>query len=572
MPRGGRNLGGSGYSSYAVGVRDEGVDLPIRPRINFVGPDVTAVDDPVNGETDVTIVGAAVTTGWTHNHPVVNLTDSTDRVVVGALADDVATRKLIVKTTGTEEGIRVTSLAATENILDARISGDANDTFQILQTATGPTISFGPGGATALDTTVGRGAVGRFDLFSGTSLNVVNGTFTDTLTNGVAAAPSTVATLVHTAAGPLAGIGTSLLFRSSYSAGGGATQDIARIDAIAPSVAGGAEAGRIDILTRVGGGGLTSRWQFTGAGALFPATDNLYAIGSASNRVLSVNTSSGTGFRVFAALGDANPIYQLDTNGLRGGAGGASVVDVQLDRFAADHWDTPDSLSVQRAVSIGTTGLPGGGSGTVGRLHQVVLVTGPVWEAKVTGDADNRIDIQTDQIRMGDGTNPPDIMLKRNVANRFDLGDADSLDTLTTGTFQNRNAFGDVNPRMELGLDYLSFGAGGAAALTARLRRTANAEWTLDDAAGGGADFIPPVTSTGNLGTAAKKWSLVRATTITSGDLAFDDPTCPECSAPFAADDDLVLHVKGVEHDERGCPITRTVPKHARCAGWRKVA
>lgn len=43
----------------AAKVQDEGVDLPRRQNLNFVGDDVTAADDPGNDATKVTIAAAA---------------------------------------------------------------------------------------------------------------------------------------------------------------------------------------------------------------------------------------------------------------------------------------------------------------------------------------------------------------------------------------------------------------------------------------------------------------------------------------------------------------------------------
>ena len=48
---------GNGYAFSGLQVRDEGVTLPKRPFLNFVGAGVTVTDDPASGETDVTIPG-----------------------------------------------------------------------------------------------------------------------------------------------------------------------------------------------------------------------------------------------------------------------------------------------------------------------------------------------------------------------------------------------------------------------------------------------------------------------------------------------------------------------------------
>ncbi len=67
-----------------------------------------------------------------------------------------------------------------------------------------------------------------------------------------------------------------------------------------------------------------------------------------------------------------------------------------------------------------------------------------------------------------------------------------------------------------------------------------------------------------NVGTAAKRWKLVRAVTITSGDIGFDDPLCVLCKRVFEEDQNLVLHVIRVEM-EKGGRVTKTVPVHEHC-------
>ena len=69
--------------------------------------------------------------GWTDGGAVAYLTTGTDTVTVGASAASVANRKLTVANTGTNLGVRVTPLAATDNVLDVALAADANARFAV---------------------------------------------------------------------------------------------------------------------------------------------------------------------------------------------------------------------------------------------------------------------------------------------------------------------------------------------------------------------------------------------------------------------------------------------------------
>jgi len=77
------------------------------------------------------------------------------------------------------------------------------------------------------------------------------------------------------------------------------------------------------------------------------------------------------------------------------------------------------------------------------------------------------------------------------------------------------------------------------------------------------ADIIPSATTTGSVGTNACKWALVRAVTITPGDLGFEERTCAVCGEQFKSGESLVLLVKEI-HEDYG---TLTIPIHERCKG-----
>lgn len=86
----------------------------------------------------------------------------------------------------------------------------------------------------------------------------------------------------------------------------------------------------------------------------------------------------------------------------------------------------------------------------------------------------------------------------------------------------------------------------------------------------GTGEYIPPVDDNGSIGTATNRWTLVRAVTITSGDLAFDDEACAVCRRGFAVNDNVVLRVHKVAEETlkggKTRPVTYTVPCHQRCA------
>jgi len=84
-------------------------------------------------------------------------------------------------------------------------------------------------------------------------------------------------------------------------------------------------------------------------------------------------------------------------------------------------------------------------------------------------------------------------------------------------------------------------------------------------------EFRPETDNTVSVGTAAKRFALVRATTVTSGDLCFDDETCPLCGSElYEEGEPIVLYPIGKEQDGAGRTITRTVPAHAKCCGYTR--
>lgn len=85
--------------------------------------------------------------------------------------------------------------------------------------------------------------------------------------------------------------------------------------------------------------------------SLLPNADNAFNLGSASRRWASAFAVT---FDVRNAAGDANALYILGTSGLRGGAGGASALDVTLARQAASLWEVTGASA--GSVRLGMTG------------------------------------------------------------------------------------------------------------------------------------------------------------------------------------------------------------------------
>lgn len=96
------------------------------------------------------------------------------------------------------------------------------------------------------------------------------------------------------------------------------------------------------------------------------------------------------------------------------------------------------------------------------------------------------------------------------------------------------------------------------------IARSAAAELTLSNAAGGGLTLIPPADNAGILGSDARRFNRVRAVSVVSGDLGFDDLACPLCQRGFSVGETLALRVVRIERGMRGA-ITQTVPCHATC-------
>jgi len=79
-------------------------------------------------------------------------------------------------------------------------------------------------------------------------------------------------------------------------------------------------------------------------------------------------------------------------------------------------------------------------------------------------------------------------------------------------------------------------------------------------------NFLPAHDNKGNCGNASHRWKLVRAVTVTSGDLGFEETSCRRCGEPFRVGDMLALTVVACPDPAgRDGASVRTVPVCRRC-------
>jgi hypothetical protein len=71
--------------------------------------------------------------------------------------------------------------------------------------------------------------------------------------------------------------------------------------------------------------------------------------------------------------------------------------------------------------------------------------------------------------------------------------------------------------------------------------------------------ILPAVTARGNVGNATYKFNLVRATTITSGDICFEERNCSSCNKPFTVGEKITLVVRNVVADSLATEIEKVI-------------
>jgi len=479
--------------------------------------------------------GTTVSIGWTRTaQPAVILTNINDFVSIGAPAAT-ANRKVTIKSTiggdGTDAGIRIESASELDNVLDYLKTGDA-----VVRVAMdGTSLKFGGGAlvldiglarsttlASTIEVTNGAAASGNIQpLVTATGKLGTTGVANSKAWQSVAVAGATGNYGVYLAAAdanPLVRIGrdvtTSLIGAIEMGAGGVGTLDVGFQRFANKTMAITSAAGT--------------------SGTLVPLVDGSGAIGTNARRFASMAVGvvgGGGAYDVYTAAGDTTQSSHLTDGQLVFGPGGAAPLDVRMTR-----------------------------SGIIGGLNT---------------------------IRFDGNSNAVGINLFPASDNLGRIGGAsDRWATISaSGQAAGTNGFfvyglsGDANPTVQVGGTtasaggFVRLGKGGINAMDVQLQRVdpidVNASLVLSDGAGNACDLFPASTSLtgiGQIGSQTRKWALVRAQTITSGDVCFDDQTCVVCGQPFAEGDDLVLRVIRIEPDgNSGQRLTRTVPAHHGC-------
>lgn len=337
---------------------------------------------------------------------------------------------------------------------------------------------FGPGGSTAPDAGLTRGAVKRLDVISGNDFNIVSGNLQFAATTVINSSRNIVgvnalAQNLSPDADNTRQLGTSSLrfsdiqtaLVSTFAALGDANP-VARLNNLGLALGpGGATAlqallkglsgptvqarnaadsayANLDALALLIGGTtvINSTRQIVGAAslaqALNPDADNTRQLGTSSLRFSDVQSALVS---TFATLGDANPVARLSSSGIQFGQGGGNALQITLGWGAANRLD----LSTGNAFNIVSGNLQFAATTVINSSRNLVGVNAVAQD--LTPDADA-------------GTTPRNI---GTAALRFNR--------VSALLHEVYNAAGDANPIVRLSTSGVEFGAGGASALAAAM-------------------------------------------------------------------------------------------------------
>jgi hypothetical protein len=157
---------------------------------------------------------------------------------------------------------------------------------------------------------------------------------------------------------------------------------------------------------------------------LLPNADAAIDLGSAARRFDEGYINI---LKVLNAASEANALYQLDANGLRGGPGGASALDVTQARHASSTWKVTGAIAGDVRWGMSGAATPY----IEGRL--ATADAQPAWQVTPTGYA----------LGAG-GASAPDLIWQRGGANEWETPDNVDVGSLLVGGVQVIEADRDV--------------------------------------------------------------------------------------------------------------------------------
>lgn len=303
------------------------------------------------------------------------------------------------------------------------------------------------------------------------------------------------------------------------------------------------------LIVRDGG---TAKFQVVAGGTVeVGSTDPLSMTGVNSKLELNAEVTLPTGVLAFTRVGGSQ-VVRTTSPALDSGIAGDSVT-YRSGSGAAAGVANPGGAGGETFVAGG----PGGAASATQNAGdgEVCIVRGGFGGAGVAGGGES-----------GDGADA--VILG---------GDAGGVGATQVGDHNGGNVGIDAGAGINAGIAG-AVGIGGANAAVLSLMRSGvptnvlgtlavseEASFSADMEMTGDFEFLPTNDAEGSIGNGSNRFNLVRAVTITSGDIGFDDAGCALCGREFGEGDDIVLRVKKIEHDAAGRRVSITVPVHAGC-------
>lgn len=365
-------------------------------------------------------------------------------------------------------------------------------------------ISFGAGGASAVDVVLGRGAANRLDLASGDSFNIVSGNLQIGATTVFESDRDVAITLLPNADNTL-NLGSAAFRWASLFVGPGSVKVINAASDANPII-------QLGTAITFGAGGASA----TDVAVTRQAAAVLEHTGSLAGSVrLGMSGAALPFLALRAAAADANALVSLTSTGLSIGSGGVSAVDVTLLRTGAN----AATMTATAGFTVSGNVLPNAdntrvlGSSAL-RYSQAFLQDVRVLNA--SSDANPLYRFSSAGLTAGaGGASAIDVTLARQAASVLELTGslAGSVRFGMSGAalpfLALRAAVADANALVSLTSTGLSLGAGGASAVDVTLLRTGANAATLAATSGLtlSGNLLPNADNTRDLGSTALNYA-----------------------------------------------------------------